>query len=138
MKIIRHHDSKTFADQALPMLLRNEALNNWMVGLTTDLCGGVRKIPTEQLLLLEVQDDRGEPIAAAASTGEALVLSRMDQKGLNVLTDFLHEHKIQFDKAAGPADTVGAFSSMWGQRTGLKPMVGMGMLIMQLEKVARS
>jgi hypothetical protein len=138
MKVNRHEDAKTFADRVMPMLMREEAINNWMVGLLTDLCTGARKIPPEQLLLLEVQDDRGEPVAAAASTGEALVLTRMDGNSLAALADFLEDQKIALAKTAGPAETVGAFAALWQRRAGVQAVASLRMMIMQLERLARS
>jgi uncharacterized protein len=138
MKVIRHHDPEAFSHRVVAMLMRDEALNNWMVGLLTDLCSGARKVPSEQLLLLEIQSDDGHAVSAAASTGEALVLSRMKSGELTALAAHLNSERIVLAKTAGPADTVRAFASLWAERAGMKPVVRLQLLIMQLNEVATS
>jgi uncharacterized protein len=138
VKVIRHHEPGAFSHRVMAMLMRDEAINNWMVGLLTDLCSGARSIPSEQLLLLEIQDDDGQAIAAAASTGEALVLTRMKPGELTALAAYLESENIVLPKTAGPADTVRIFASLWAERTGMKTVVRLQTLIMQLKDVATS
>jgi uncharacterized protein len=137
MKVIGYNDPAEFSLRALPMLLRDEAVNNWTIGVINDLCSGVRKIPAADLQVCAIEDDAERIVATATSMGESLALTRMDKEPLDELATFLESSGISLNKTSGPLDTVSRFKEIWAQRTGLQGKVSLRATIMRLRSVVR-
>jgi uncharacterized protein len=137
MKVIRYHNPAEFSQRALPMLLRDEAVNNWTIGLICDLCSGVRKVPAADLLMCAIEDDAEQIIATATSMGESLVLTRMNGEAMAELAAFLEKGAISLPKTSGPIDTVSQFKEMWAKRAALEAEVSLRAMIMRLRAVIK-
>jgi uncharacterized protein len=137
MRVSRYQDVEEFARRAMPMLLREEAVNNWTVGFLSDVVNGTRKVAEESLLMCGVEDDRGEMLAAGLSTGESLVLTRMGGDAIGALVQFLVGEKIELPKTSGPAETVREFANAWASQLGLGLQIRLKMQLRQLERVNR-
>jgi predicted GNAT family acetyltransferase len=117
------------------MLLRDEAVNNWTIGFLSDYDTGSRLAKNEQLTLLGVEDDRGEIIATAVSTGESLVLTQMPAEAISTLLEFLERERIDQPKTSGPAETASSLANQWAQRRKVEVHVNLSMRIMRLTEV---
>jgi ribosomal protein S18 acetylase RimI-like enzyme len=135
MKVKRYRDPVEFAGRVLPFLLGEEAVNNWAVGFLSDVVGGIRKPVVEKLLLCAVEEDDGRVIGTGVSTGESLVLSRMEREGIHALIEFLEIEKVELPGASGLREIVRAFANEWGERRGVGVKIRLQMELMRLERV---
>jgi predicted GNAT family acetyltransferase len=137
MKVTRHHDLAEFARRVLPMLMRDEATNNWTLGFLADGGSGLRTTPANELLMYSIEEDDGGVIATAVSTGESLVLTEMPSNAIAALAEFLQAEGTIQPKTSGPSKTASAFARLWAKQRGLGLEIGLRMGIMRLERVIR-
>jgi uncharacterized protein len=119
----------------MPMLLRDEAVNNWTIGFLGDFASGSRLSRQEELTLLAVEGDDGQVIATAVSTGESLVLTRMPAEAISILLGFLERERINQPKTSGPAETASSLANQWAQRRRVEVHVHLSMRIMRLTQI---
>jgi predicted GNAT family acetyltransferase len=134
MRIQHYQDPAGFCRRVMPLLMRQEALNNLMLGILTDVLSGVREMPKEPPLYCSIENDAGEVTAAALSLG-MLVLTQAGAEELDLLIADLIANPHEFSIVSGPAETVRLFSRRWAQRTGKSAACGLRMRIMELASV---
>jgi GNAT superfamily N-acetyltransferase len=117
------------------MLLRNEAVNNWTIGFLSDYDTGSRLAQNEQLTLLAVEDNDGQVISTAVSTGESLVLTQMPADAISALLEFLVRERIDQPKTSGPAQTASALASQWAAQRNVDVNISLRLRIMRLTRV---
>jgi hypothetical protein len=138
MRIIRYQDPAAFQRRVLPLLMRNEAMNNLMIGVLTDVVNGTQAFALlKHPLFCAVENEAGEVIAAAKYTRSHLVLTDADPLAIDALVDDLSASAESFPAACGPLQTVRRFIECWASRAGqiAVPVPGHRMRIMQLESV---
>jgi hypothetical protein len=119
----------------MPMLLHEEAVNNWTIGILHDWMNGSRARVDGELTLLGVEGDGGEIVATGVSTGESLVVTRMGSEAVGVLVDFLVGEGIVQPKTSGPSESVRPLAAQWAERRNVGARVALAMQIMGASRV---
>jgi hypothetical protein len=135
MRVVRYSSPQELAAVAMPMLLHEEAVNNWTIGVLHDLINGSRARSDGELAFLGIEGGDGEVIATAVSTGESLVVTRMGREAIGALVDFVVAEGIVQPKTSGPSETVGPLARGWAARRNLAARVDRGMRIMRATSI---
>ncbi|MGD0768531.1 MAG: GNAT family N-acetyltransferase [Tepidisphaeraceae bacterium] len=135
MRVNRYQDAAEFAERVTPLLMRDETVNHLLLGILSDLSRGSPTQAAREPLLCDVEEERGVPIAAAASTGLSLVLTDMPPGAMDALVDFLCSENISISKTCGTSEAVARFAVRWAARNDLKATLDRRLHIMRLESV---
>jgi predicted GNAT family acetyltransferase len=135
MKVRRYSTPQELAERAMPMLLRDEAVNNWTIGILGDSIRGTRIKSGGELTLLGIETEGGEVVATAISTGESLVVTAMDERAISALLEFVGRERTVQPKTSGPLPAVRTFATRWAELRKVAVQPAMRMRIMRLERV---
>ena len=138
MQIDRYADPSLFLSDIEPYLLRREAENNLIFGLTNELIRNRQRYGDEEPVLLGVTDD-GTVVAAAIQTPpHNLVLSYpSDSSALEILAEELHRAAINLPGVTGPSAEAEQFALLWNTLTGTKRTKKMAQRIYKLTSVKK-
>ncbi len=136
MEIDRYTDPSLFLSDVEPYLLRHEAENNLMFGLTNELIDNRQRYGDEEPILLAVTDDNTVVAAALQTPPHNLVLSYpSDSSALEILAEELHRAAINLPGVTGPSGEAEEFALLWNTLTGTKRTQKMAQRIYKLTKV---
>ena len=118
MRVVPFHNPARFAEHVTPMLLRNEAENNLILGLVYQLAAGGQ--PAESLMGA-VDEGDGQPLAAAVMTPtHPLVLTRAPEQAFGLLVRHLKDANPSPPAVRGPDEPASAFADAWCAATGAR------------------
>ncbi|CAG1001355.1 hypothetical protein ANRL4_03172 [Anaerolineae bacterium] len=136
MNFMRHADAHSFLEIAQPVLMRNEARNNLMLGIT---------------IILKTQPDRfkSRPYLVTVQEGEALTAAYMTPPhklsfysdapdplpALERIAQDLYQEQWLVSGVSGHPPLPAHFASIWEKLTGAKATPGMHMGIYELRQV---
>ena len=119
MNITCYCNAKAFCARVLPYLLQHEAENNLMIGIMLRLADGTGRWGDEPPVLVAVEE-QGQVVAAALQTPPYnLQLTRMEEKTITSLVEFLRAAQLIFPGVLGPEESVEAFAACWSVEAGL-------------------
>jgi len=136
MKLTNHSTAQAFLNMAQDALLRNEARNNLILGISNRVRDG-GSYGVEPPLFLTVEDD-GEIVATAIRTPPYNLIVQCDRDRLDAL-DAIVEQLIAIDHnlpgVHGSVDVANAFADRWTRRSGRAASVLMSQRIYSLTEV---
>ena len=135
MRVQRFHDPALFDQRVRPLLMRNEANNNLILGMLAEILAGTRDVSQVTPLYCAIENEVNETVAAVMSTGPRLILTDADNDAIAALIDHLAADPYALPAACGPADTALRFSRAWAAKHGLDILPSHRMAIMQLDRV---
>jgi uncharacterized protein len=136
MHVRRFDDAASFSEHVTPFLVRHEAANNLLLGITATLIKRPDRYGDDPPYLAVVERDE-EIIAVSMCTPPFnLLISRMDdQAALPCILDDVRARIPLLAGVVGPVETSRAFAEQWSVSTGSDFYLGHAMRIFQIERV---
>jgi len=134
MRVVRHETATGFLERAGAWLGRAGTENHLIHGLCSELAADAAA-PDANLWLLTVEAGDSLVGAAMMTPTRNLLITRMGERALGVLADFLQTEQASLPGVAGPVPEVVSFAQNWSQRTGRKPVLHMDQLIHECRSV---
>jgi predicted GNAT family acetyltransferase len=135
----RRYDPAAFVSRATPFLVRQEAMNNLVLGLAHTLAA-VPGAYDEPAYLATVEQGAAPVLAAVRTPPHHLVLSTVDPTvvpgdALAFLADDVHGAFPLLPGAIGPREVAEAFAALWCRRTGASFRLAVAERIYELTQV---
>lgn len=135
MQVISDPSAAVFHSEASPLLYREEARNNLILGISEGLMARPEQAGTESPAFYRVVAN-GQTVVAAMKTPQMnLVVSGGDESELALLAEHVHRAERTLPGVAGPAGAAAIFAREWSDRAGVEHHLQMGLKILALESV---
>jgi len=134
MQVVVDASPAEWLSQVEPLLLRAEAENNLLLGLTEQAVRDPERFG-QALTLLRIVD--GDAVVGAAMVNAYnLILSRLEDAALDRLAAHLADAEVVFPGVLGPDDVPERFVGHWTARTGMQASLRQSMRIHDCRQVA--
>jgi predicted GNAT family acetyltransferase len=131
MRAIHFDDRDEFARRVTPLLMTDEAVNCFFIGILPSLA----EKPADTLLLA-AEDERGDMVAVALMTPHRhLALTAGPPAAIDAIVDFLIDHKIHPPGVQTRPEFARRFSHRYCARTGAVERISLAMAIHKLSRV---
>src|SRR5207237_1311130 len=131
MRVIRFDDRDEFARRVTPLLIADEAVNCFFIGILPSLA----EKPADTLLLA-AENERGEVVAVALMTPHRhLALTSAPPAAIDAIVDYLIEHRIRPPGVQTRPELARRFSQRYCARSGAAERISVGMAIHKLSHV---
>lgn len=134
--------ARAFLDKVGDYLERNEAGNNLLLGLLSELAQEKRSDKaTRSVMVVAERAEGGEPVLICLLTPLNLIVAGAAQsppeleQAVRLMTDHLHASGAEVPGVVGPPDLAGAFADAWASVAGKTAFVKMNQRIYRLDEV---
>jgi uncharacterized protein len=134
MRVVRHSSVAAFADQVLPLLLRDPVGNNIAAQLILSRAQGSQPVE-DDAVWLGVYDGEALVSVALRIPPHDLVLTKADSRVVTALVEWCAEHLPRLAGSNGPVPVTDDFARRWADLTGATATVETGHRLFRLDQV---
>lgn len=136
MKVSRHEGVDVFAEVVRDFLLKNEAENNLLLGLISDMQADPH-LYQERLLFSVSEEDDVQAVAIMTPPHPVVISSSAHENAGRVLAEYLQDDGIVPPGVNGPKREAQSFAKSWAQLTSSEVHLKRASRIYRLEQVVR-
>jgi predicted GNAT family acetyltransferase len=136
--VTKHADVRTFADEALPFLVHDEAEHSIQLAITKNMLG---RTSTHAPFLATLRSDEGQVVGVATlHPGQHLIVSGGSIDAINELCRVLDEDRNPLSGVFGPSQVAQQFAQAWCTPRSLRArtLTRMGLLVVRKRPTPRS
>lgn len=134
IQVIQNENVEAFLNVNEDLLLKDESMNNLILGISDLLKKGLRKFENP-LFFTVVEGNRVLGQAIRSEVGRPFVLARVEAKALKPLAEAVFKKGIPLGGVVGPKESSTMFSDIWVELTGGSSQIAMHQGVYELTKV---